>query len=768
MNPPRENGGGGNNLEGSPTVGLEFLAMLASKGPWVLLAIEPNTRKITCITYYPGREREAEAWLKWHNGRNNIYFNVNLPRERLSKKAEKKEIGTVITFHVDCDPREGFPLDEERARILAVIRAYKHKPSFIIDSGGGYQPFYLLKEPHEIADPAADPEAFKKTVEEIESRNRQLEEDLGGDHCHDISRIMRLPGTINIPDKKKLEKGRRKALASVVDANWNHKYAVTDLKAAAAPKADETMASGKATPFPRRPMPEWCSRTIEHGHDPVGERHFTPDRSRTVWAVACELVRCGWFDNEIADELINPKNGINAHVLEQAQPKQYALRQAQKARSEVGRDWVRGGKDNTVIIPNNLTNMRLAFHRMGVIVSYDEFAQRKLVEGPGDLALRYMDDAVINHLRFEMMERFGSLPEEKFFRDFLDNEARTYGTFHPFKDYLASLSWDGTKRLDTWLKDYAGAANTDFIRAVSAIVLTAAVRRVRHPGIKFDEMLVLESPQGLDKSTALSTLALKPEWFTDSLPMNAKDKETIERATGKVIVEMAELRGMKNVEIEHLKSQLSRQIDRDRLAYGHERSEVARTFIFVGTTNSEQYLKDISGNRRFWPVRIKKFDIPKLLRDRDQLWAEAAARETAGESIRLAESLWDTAAQEQEERVAPEPWIDQIDKELGDRTGNILPTDTWKIVGVESAQWRSTDGLRLRESLKANGWERTDKKHLVWRPELKRQMQCFVKGNYDERKVCLYLQRDRNGPLLISSDPPAQADDGPQLGDEEF
>jgi predicted P-loop ATPase len=200
---------------------------------------------------------------------------------------------------------------------------------------------------------------------------------------------------------------------------------------------------------------------------------------------------------------------------------------------------------------------------------------------------------------------------------------------------------------------------------VSALPLIAAVRRVRKPGVRFDEMLVLEQPQqGSEKSTALSVLAVEDDWFCDDLPLNLEGKRVIEQLRGRWIIEAAELSGMKNADIEHLKAMLSRRIDRARMAWGRLPIEAPRQCVIIGTTNKSEYLRDTTGNRRFWPVLIQAFDLKALRRDRDQLWAEAAAREANGESIRLARELWPTAAKEQQQRLADDPYVVVLEKVL--------------------------------------------------------------------------------------------------------
>ena len=130
-------------------------------------------------------------------------------------------------------------------------------------------------------------------------------------------------------------------------------------------------------------------------------------------------------------------------------------------------------------------------------------------------------------------------------------------------------------------------------------------------------------------------MAINDAWFTDDLPLNADGQKIIEAIAGRWIVEAAELKGLRKSDVEHLKVFLSRQVDRARMPYGRLPREFPRQCVVVGTTNSSKYLRDGTGNRRFWPIQIDAFDIDRLLADRDQLWAEAAHAEAAGESVRL-------------------------------------------------------------------------------------------------------------------------------------
>jgi predicted P-loop ATPase len=236
-------------------------------------------------------------------------------------------------------------------------------------------------------------------------------------------------------------------------------------------------------------------------------------------------------------------------------------------------------------------------------------------------------------------------------------------------------------------------------------------------------MLVLEGPQGSDKSSALRVLAVRPEWFTDDLTLNAKAQEFIEQTLGKWIVEAGELKGMRKGEVEVLKATLSRQRDRARMAYGRLPLERLRQFVMFGTTNADKYLKDSTGNRRFWPVKTGAVNLDALRRDREQLWAEAVAREAAGESIRLAPSLYASAAREQEERRAEEPWVQVLGEALHGIEGKLRTEDAWRIVGVASERREQIHCERLGTSMRELGWERKQRR-FGGDPEW-----AYVKGN---------------------------------------
>jgi predicted P-loop ATPase len=239
---------------------------------------------------------------------------------------------------------------------------------------------------------------------------------------------------------------------------------------------------------------------------------------------------------------------------------------------------------------------------------------------------------------------------------------------HPVREYLEGLTWDKTPRMKHWLYRHCGSEKTALNCWFAGATLMGAVHRVMNPGCKFDLMLVLEGRQGAGKSTIAAILG--GDWFTDSVKLGDDSKVMIEQTAGKWIVEVAELSGMSNKEVEHIKSQISRQSDRARLAYAHEPSEVPRQFILIGTTNDDRYLKDKTGNRRFMPVKVGTIDLEALRAERDQLWAEAYWRYQRGLPANcIPEDMWSEAAEAQAARLLEDPVQELLEEWFSEQTG---------------------------------------------------------------------------------------------------
>lgn len=241
--------------------------------------------------------------------------------------------------------------------------------------------------------------------------------------------------------------------------------------------------------------------------------------------------------------------------------------------------------------------------------------------------------------------------------------------YHPVIEYLDGLTWDGVKRAETLLIDYMGAEDTPYTRAVTRKTLAAAVRRVRQPGVKYDNVLIMVGRQGCGKSYLVSRLGGK--WFSDTLT-SIQGKEAYEELQGFWIVEIAELSALRKSEVEAVKHFIAKQSDSYRAAYDRHVRTRARQCIFFGTTNNAEFLRDATGNRRFLPVdvdpakaRLSVFDD---LTDevRDQIWAEACVIESTGEKLYLdTKELRRAAEAEQDRHFEQSPLTGEVEKFLG-------------------------------------------------------------------------------------------------------
>lgn len=314
--------------------------------------------------------------------------------------------------------------------------------------------------------------------------------------------------------------------------------------------------------------------------------------------------------------------------------------------------------------------------------------------------------------------------------------------YHPIKNYFAGLTWDGVPRLDSLLIDYCGAEDTPYTRAVTRKTLCAAVARVYEPGRKFDSILVLSGPQGIGKSTFFAKLG--GAWYSDSLAISdMKDKTAAEKLQGYWILELGELAGIKKVDVETVKSFVTRVDDKYRQAYGMVVESHPRSCIIVGTTNSESgFLRDITGNRRFWPVQVSEHGShhPWDLEEIDQVWAEAIQAYKDGESLFLSGEVAQMAYAKQQEamesddreglvqdyldRLLPENWdnMDLYQRRtfLGGGEFEDTPTEgtvrrervcimeIWcECFGKERQNLKKADSYELEGILnKIGGWER--------------------------------------------------------------
>ena len=255
------------------------------------------------------------------------------------------------------------------------------------------------------------------------------------------------------------------------------------------------------------------------------------------------------------------------------------------------------------------------------------------------------DDAA---LRFYLERVYGIASKDRVFDAV--NVVASENKFHPVRDYLDGCTWDGVPRVETVLIDYLGADDNAYTRAVTRKALVAAVARIYRPGCKFDYMLTIRGQQGLGKSALIAKLGGK--WFSDSFT-TMQGKDAYEQVQGVWIMEVGELAGMRKAEAETIKLYISKQVDRFRPAYGRRLQEFPRQCIFIGTTNETQFLRDTTGNRRFWVVDTPNKPVKDMWEELTpemvmQIWAEAVEIYKAGEELFLPRTLEKVAREVQE------------------------------------------------------------------------------------------------------------------------
>ena len=414
-------------------------------------------------------------------------------------------------------------------------------------------------------------------------------------------------------------------------------------------------------------------------------------------------------------------------------------------------DWQNGLElDKSGHVKNTLRNLTLILENdpnlKGVVFNQLLDGMEIKVEVPWNHPSKFWRDADDAQLISYVDAHYGTFSARNY--DIAVTKVADDRAYHPIREFIESLpEWDKVPRVDTLLVDYLGAGDTAYVRAVSRKTLCAAISRVLRPGCKFDSMLVLNGPQGVGKSTLIAKLA--GEWFSDSLNLgDTKDKTAAEKLQGYWILEIGELAGLKKAEVETLRSFLSRQNDIYRAAFGKRATPHLRQCVFFGTTNAESgYLRDTTGNRRFWPVKTpgsgKKQSWNLTHEEILQIWAEALVYVRQGEKLYLSPEMDALAKDEQREAMEsdereglvreyldtllPERWaeMDLFERRnflTGSDFGSLQEKGTVKrtsvsnmeiwceCFGKERANLRRTDSNELTGILARLGWKREESK----------------------------------------------------------
>lgn len=330
-------------MKGHTKEAIEFLTKFSPNDPWVLTSIIPDGKTDTATF----TEKEAAfKWVEERQGKQNIYFHVNPTTRPMNSKASKEDIDRLEWLHVDIDPRAGEQPAREKQRAIKLLKSHATPPTVIIDSGGGVQGFWKL-EPHESLIIGGDLDKAK----ELEAYNVQFEREFQADPCHNVDRIMRLPGTINLPTQRKIKKGRKPAIAKLVEWAGNV-YNISEFTPAVRVQAAKSgLSEGKSyvhitgnvpdigveelqkwAAENNKIIPEHTLALIATGQDPVDPTRYG-SRSESLFRVCCDLVRAG-VPEEMIYAIITGDNEIAVSVRDKKDWERYASRQIQRAKEE--------------------------------------------------------------------------------------------------------------------------------------------------------------------------------------------------------------------------------------------------------------------------------------------------------------------------------------------------------------------------------------------------------------------------------------------------
>jgi predicted P-loop ATPase len=364
----------------------------------------------------------------------------------------------------------------------------------------------------------------------------------------------------------------------------------------------------------------------------------------------------------------------------------------------------------------NLDNALVALRRdrtFDGMVAYDEMLCSPVLlkpvepDPPAGFVPRALTDVDTTHIQAMLQRWFPRLSREVAYQavDAVARERR----FHPLRSYLDGLVWDKKRRLGDWLVRYFGAEPSEYTFGVGEMFIVSMVARIFAPGCKVDHMLVFEGAQGTLKSAACAVLG--GEWFSDNLPDLDNSKDTSQHLRGKWLIEIDEMHAMSRADATRIKSFITRTCERYRPSYGRREVVEPRQVCFIGSTNKNNYLRDETGGRRFWPIKCGTIDIAALKADRDQLFAEAVVL------FRKGVKWWPSkdfekqfAMPEQAERLEGDAWEEPISILLGKvkaAGGNITIGEVAvQALQFETARIGTSDQRRVAGIMAQLGWVR--------------------------------------------------------------
>ena len=677
-----------------------------------------------------GSLKAAAAWASEPHRNVYVFFGVMRPGLSGPERGGKADIVVLTALVVDADRDKG-----------ELPRAAPVNPSMVIESSpGNTQQVFFLEKPLS----AADAEPLAKAL------RAATRSDTG---TADVAHVWRLVGTSNAPNAAKVARGRPLEPVPVrLLKAWDGTFVSEQiLRRTLSPWLGITagvVQSKLAARIADEPPIELASLSAKH-QDLIANGTTTGGRSEAFFEVVAALHQRGHSHHAIHDLLEDHPDGIGRkytegnrlqeevnRVCEKAQGKLLAMFSDEKPiegecipkqnAEPLFPAWVGGciRDDKGRVVPN-LANALLALRSAPELK--DTFATDLMLQAVVlDYAVpRFGDDRVLVERRPATDNDVGRVQEwiqragverigKEAVHQAVDLRAEERA-FHPVRDYLDAVRWDGKPRLDQWMVTYLGAPSSPYAESIGRMFLVAMVARIYQPGVKADYMVVLEGEQGDRKSTTCRILG--GPWFSDNLPDLATGKDVSQHLAGKWLIEIGEMASMSRSEADDLKAFITREVERYRPPYGRKEIIQPRQCLFIGTTNRSAYLRDETGGRRFWPIKIGAADVETLARDRDQLFAEAVHAYRAGaqwwpddEFERL------TIAPEQAHRYEADAWEEPLAAFLATADRVTISDLARAALRIETARIGTADQRRIAAVLERLGWQRApkDSKGIRW------------------------------------------------------
>jgi predicted P-loop ATPase len=547
----------------------------------------------------------------------NIYAPWAVFRNDLAHGAKGDEQHVIATLALVAD------LDNDKGEMPVTVLPIE-PPYMIESSSGNFQPIFPL------ARALGNGEAKALAV--------SLSDFIGGDAgTKDLSHVWRVPGTLNWPNRKKVQRGRSPEPQPVRVAKSFTGTLVdpATLQAALAPgnpngKAkDKSKAKGTGNEALDRLL-KLCGAELAALLRAVPAAN--EDRSATAFRIMCKLIRKDFSDAEIKMLVEAFPQGAGARYAEGKDLDADIVRVRQKVRggwtNAAQPTWLASCVTHNGRPMSTLVNIMIALRNDPAVkdaLAYNEMLRAAMLmhacNDDPDFSPRPVIDADVGHLQ-EWLQAAGLRTVGAVMVHQAVELRANECTYHPIRNYLEALTWDGQSRASTWLNTYLGAEATPYTEAVGRMFLIAMVARIFEPGCQADYMPVLEGSQGELKSNACRVLG--GAYFSDHLPdIASAGKDVSQHLRGKWLIEVTEMHAMGRAETSQLKAFVTRTVERYRPSYGRMETIEPRQCLFIGTTNKSAYLRDETGGRRFWPITCGVIDIEALARDRDQLFAEA-------------------------------------------------------------------------------------------------------------------------------------------------